>query len=108
VKGHPLVGAEVEVGKVVVLGTDAVAGLLVEGVDLLQADGHPDTPQRVLVPLELPPVGLLALGIARDPFGDLLQGDWPPGFEQDGDEVRQALQTVGHRRHGRGGLPCPV
>jgi hypothetical protein len=56
VEGDALVVGQVEGRELVVLPVDAVARLLVEGVERFERDRHTDLPQRRLVPLELAPV----------------------------------------------------
>ncbi len=104
VQGGLFVGLEIEVGQVVVLAANGVAGLLLP-TDVHGGDGHAPVAKCPLVPLEGLAAGLTFPGVAGHLGGDLAQR-LGPLVEQHQHQVRQSLQAVHHRDQRR--RRCPV
>ena len=60
-------------------------------------EGQPHRPQVVLVALEGTPERRLGLGVAGDPFAQLVGGQWSVGGQEGGGEVEEAFELV-HQR----------
>ena len=110
VQGRLLVGFEAEIRKVVRVGVHPVADLFV-GLDRLGQDRHTLVPQEPLVSLERLTAGIVTVGIAGHPVGDLPQTERSAGVEQDQQQVRHSFESVGvgHSRQstGRGAERVP-
>jgi hypothetical protein len=98
-QGAGLLGGEVQ-AQLVAAAVDAVAG----GTGPITAqhlglDGHAAVAQRCLVPLERTAPGRLAGGVlAGEGVGDLLERQRLARLQQEGHQVGEPLQRVGHRR----------
>ena len=100
-----LIGVEPEVREVVVLRVNAVPELFLT-CQRLDADRYPEHAKSSLVPFECLATGLLAVGIAHHARGDLPQGKWARGLEENQDQVCHPFEPIGsccgrHLLHGR-------
>jgi hypothetical protein len=86
-----LVGLEPDLGELVILLLDAVAGLLVERVVHAGLQRDAQLPELLLVALEHPLEGLVLVGVAAHRGADLLGGQVPAGGQQQDDDGQQAL-----------------
>ena len=97
-QGRQLVGLQAGIAQVVgVLGHPVAEHIGVEGVEGLGDEGHAQLPQRLLVPLERTAERGVALGVAREPETELVDGEGALGFQQGGNQVDEPLEPV----HGR-------
>ncbi len=88
-----LLRLEPEVGKVVGVGVDAVAQLIL-AVDGHHQYRHPFVPQQALVPLEGLPPGTVGVGIARYPVSDLAEAQRSRGVQKHQQQVGDPFQPV--------------
>ena len=90
-----LVGGEAHLREVVLVLRDAVALLHLPSVGRRQLDRYAHVAEGVLVPLEHAlgrcHVALLVGGHQRP---DLFEGERPPGFQEEGNQIDQALQWM--------------
>ena len=102
VQGSLLLCLETEVGKVVGVGVDPVAELVLSP-DGHHQDGHPLVPQQPLVPLEGLSTGTVRIGVAGHPMGNLPQAQRARRVQQDQQQIGDPLEPIEalHRRQSR-------
>lgn len=103
-------GLQVQVGKIVGVGVDTVAELVL-AADGLDQDRHPFVTQEALVALEGLPAGSVAVGVAGHTVRDLAEAERVGRVEEHQQQVGDSFESVGlchprqSRTHGDGNRP---
>ena len=93
VQGGLFLCLQTEVGKVVGVGVDPVAQLLLP-VDGHHQHRHPLVPQQALVPFERLAARTVGVGIAGHPVGDLAEAQRVRGGQEHQQQVGHSLEAI--------------